>query len=37
MSAENKYGVPYHAYEIWLADGTRKVVDIGCEEDCGNV
>lgn len=34
---ENKYGVPYHKYEIMLADGTSRIVDIGCEDDWGNI
>jgi hypothetical protein len=33
----NKYGVPYHEYEIQLEDGTTKIIDIGCEEDWGDV
>lgn len=33
----NKYDVPYHCYTIKLADGTTKFVDIGCEEDWGDI
>lgn len=34
---ENKYGVPHHEYEIFLADGTSRILDVGCEEDWGDV
>lgn len=33
----NKFGVPYHEYELSLNDGTFKTVDVGCEEDWGNI
>jgi len=33
----NKYGVPYHEYEIHLEDGTSVIIDIGIEEDWGDV
>lgn len=34
---KNKYDVPYHCYELTLEDGTVKYVDIGCEEDWGDI
>lgn len=34
---KNKYGVPYHGYTLELADGREIVMDVGCEEDWGNV
>ena len=34
---KNKYGVPYHEYEIYLANGVTRIVDIGCEEDWVNI
>lgn len=34
---KNKYGVPCHMYEITLADGTGRLVDVGYEEDWGNI
>ena len=34
---KNKYGVPYHEYEIVLNNGESKVIDVGCEEDWGNI
>lgn len=34
---KNKYGVPYHEYEIVLNNGESKVIDIGCEEDWGDI
>lgn len=37
MCCENKYGVRYHEYEIFLADGTSRTVDVGCEEDWGDI
>lgn len=38
MSKEtNKFGVPYHDYEIFLIDGTKKIVNVGYEEDWGNI
>ena len=33
----NKYGVPYHCYCLTLADGTEVTMDVGYEEDWGNV
>lgn len=34
---KNKYGVPYHEYEIVLNNGESKVIDVGYEEDWGNI
>ena len=34
---KNKYGVPYHEYEIVLNNGESKVIDVGCEEDWGDI
>lgn len=34
---KNKYDVPYHCYEITLVNGETKHIDIGCEEDWGNI
>mgnify|MGYP003290469635 CR=1 FL=1 len=34
---KNKYGVPYHEYEIILNNGESKVIDVGCEEDWGDI
>jgi hypothetical protein len=34
---KNKYGIPYHEYEIVLNNGESKVIDVGCEEDWGNI
>lgn len=33
----NKYGVPYHAYKLYLADGTEDVIDVGYEEEWGDI
>lgn len=33
----NKFGVPYRRFELELADGRRVTMDVGCEEDWGNV
>lgn len=33
----NKYDVPYHTYELTLADGSTKIIDVGVEEDWGDV
>ena len=33
----NKYGVPYHSYRILLADGEEDEIDVGIEEEWGNV
>lgn len=37
MSEVNKYGVPHKVYELLLEDGTSLCVDIGCEEDWGDI
>lgn len=34
---KNKFGVPYHEYEIRLINGDELVVDIGEECDWGNI
>lgn len=34
---KNKYGVPYHCYELTFINGETKYIDIGCEEDWGNI
>ena len=34
---KNKYGVPYHKYEITLANGDVKYVDVAVEEEWGNI
>ena len=34
---KNKYGVPYHAYKLYLADGTEDVIDVGYEEEWGDI
>ena len=34
---KNKYGVPYHRYEIQLLNGDDFVVDIGVEDYWGNI
>lgn len=33
----NKFGVPYHRYELALVNGTSVVMDVGWEEHWGNV
>lgn len=33
----NKFGVPYHRYELELANGTSVEMDVGWEEHWGNV
>lgn len=33
----NKYGVPYHSYQIFLADGEEEEIDVGIEEEWGNI
>ena len=33
----NKFGVPYHQYELHLSDGDSTTMDVGYEEDWGNV
>ena len=33
----NKFGVPYHCYALTLADGREIGIDVGDEEDWGNV
>jgi len=33
----NKYGVPYHEYVLHLADGNVTTVDVGIEEDWGDI
>lgn len=33
----NKFGVPYHEYELTLNNGTTITVDVGCEEDWGDI
>jgi hypothetical protein len=37
INMKNKYGVPYHEYEIILNNGETKVIDVGCEEDWGDI
>lgn len=37
MSEVNKYGVPYHSYNITLINGTEINIDVGYEEDWGNI
>lgn len=37
MGNLNKYGVPHHTYTITLDDGTSVHIDIGVEEDWGNI
>ncbi len=33
----NKFGVPYHSYTLRLANGDEVRMDVGYEEDWGNV
>ena len=33
----NKFGVPYHSYTLLLANGEAVRMDVGYEEDWGNV
>lgn len=33
----NTRDVPYHVYELKMADGTSKIVDVGDEDDWGNL
>ena len=33
----NKYGVPYHPYEIILANGKSEYIDVGVEEEFGDI
>lgn len=37
MPDTNKYGVPYHSYMIFLANGEEKMIDVGIEEDWGDI
>ena len=37
MNETNNYGVPYHEYEITLLNGEILCVDIGIEEDWGDI
>ena len=34
---KNKFGVPYHKYRIKLIDGSTREIDVGYEEDWGNI
>jgi hypothetical protein len=34
---KNKFGVEYHQYEIVLANGDTKLIDVGYEEDWGDI
>lgn len=34
---KNKFGVNYHKYEITLINGATKIVDVGYEEDWGDI
>lgn len=34
---KNKYGVPYHKYQITLANGDDKYVDVAVEEEWGAI
>ena len=34
---KNKFGVEYHQYEIVLANGDVRTIDVGCEEDWGDI
>ena len=33
----NRFGVPYHCYTLSLQDGRKILIDVGCEEDWGDV
>lgn len=33
----NKFGVPYHAYQLVLADGDVLEVDVGIQEEWGSI
>jgi len=33
----NKFGVPYHGYSLELKNGDEVIMDVGVEEDWGNV
>ena len=33
----NEFGVPYHEYTITLKNGEEFTIDIGCEDDWGNI
>ena len=37
IPATNKFGVPYHRYDLLLANGMHLSMDVGYEEDWGNV
>ena len=34
---KNKFGVPYHEYQITLLGGDKKNINIGYEDDWGNI
>lgn len=34
---ENKFGVPHEKYSLWLDNGNEILVDIGSEDDWGNI
>lgn len=33
----NEFGVPYYRYTLTIEDGRKVDMDIGCEDDWGNV
>lgn len=33
----NGFGVPYHCYTLSLANGKTVSIDVGCEEDWGDI
>ncbi len=37
MEETNKFGVPHHEYTLVLENGNELTIDVGCEEDWGNV
>ena len=37
MKKFNKFGVPYHKYDIDFNNGDGRIIDIGYEEDWGHI